>query len=37
MSDINMLCFLGSRVNILKLDIRHNEEIENYAVKVEFD
>ena len=37
MSDVQMLCFLGSRVNILKLDMRKSDELENYAVKIEFD
>lgn len=32
-----MVCFLGSRVNLLKLDIRKKDIIENYVIKVDFD
>lgn len=37
MSDIRQICFIGSRVNLLKLDMRKKDVIENYAVKMEFD
>lgn len=36
-SDHQMLCFLGSRVNLLKLDSRKRDSHENYAMKIEFD
>lgn len=32
-----MICFLGSRVNLLKLDIRKKDNIENYVIKIDFD
>lgn len=32
-----MICFLGSRVNLLKLDIRKKDIIENYVIKIDFD
>lgn len=37
MSDHLMISFLGSRVNILKLDTRKKDLMDNYAVRIEFD
>lgn len=32
-----MICFLGSRVNLLKLDIRKKDQSDNYVIKIDFD
>ncbi|CAD8098769.1 unnamed protein product [Paramecium sonneborni] len=37
LSDQSMICFLGSRVNLLKLDIRKKDQSDNYVIKIDFD